>query len=220
MPRRRVLVLATERTEVPNLLGQERAELIGSRHEVTFASTPVGPRGKWENLNALLAEHPAAGHDWLLLLDDDVRLPPGFLDAFVFLAERFGLAIAQPAHRRFSHAAWPITRRRLGSVVRETAFVEQGPVVALHARTFETLLPFPPLRAGWGIDAHWSALAATAGWPIGVVDATAVGHTLRPIAASYDTGAAVREARAFLAGRPYVRANEARRTLVTHRDWS
>jgi hypothetical protein len=157
--------------------------------------------------------------DWLVVLDDDVGLPHGFLDAFIFLAERFDLAIAQPAHRRYSHAAWDVTRRRRRSVVRETAFVEIGPVVAFHARTFSTLLPFPPLRTGWGLDAHWSALAAERGWRIGVVDATAVEHVLRPVAASYDATDAIEEARAFLDGRPYIRSGEAGRTLVTHRHW-
>ena len=91
-----------------------------SRHEVRFASTEAGKRGQFENLNALLAEHPPEGHDWLLVLDDDVALPRGFLDTFLFLAERFELRLAQPAHRHRSHAAWEVTRRRPAAVVRET----------------------------------------------------------------------------------------------------
>ena len=69
-------------------------------------------------------------YDWLLVVDDDVVLPRGFLDEFVFLAERFDLSLAQPAHRHRSHAAWEVTRRRPFSVVRETGFVEIGPVTA------------------------------------------------------------------------------------------
>jgi hypothetical protein len=218
-PHRRVLVLAIERTDVPNLLDAAQRELERSHHEVTVARVEAGTRGKFENLNALLAGQQAGRHDWLIALDDDVALPKRFLDEFVFLAERFDLAIAQPAHRRYSHAAWAVTRRRLRSVVRETAFVEIGPVVGFQARTFETLLPFPPLRAGWGLDAHWSAVAAERGWKIGVIDATAVEHALRPVAAGYDPTAALAEARRFLADRPYVRATEARRTLTTHRRW-
>jgi hypothetical protein len=103
--------------------------------------------------------------------------------------------------------------------VRETAFVEIGPVFALRSTTFETLLPFPPLRMGWGLDAHWSAVARERGWRLGVIDATPVGHDLRPIAGSYDRGAAIAEARDFLAGRPYVAAADAQRTLATHRSW-
>jgi len=218
-PRRRVLALAIERAGVPNVLGAARAELSRSRHSVTFATKFAGDRGKFENLNDLLSESPAAGHDWLLIVDDDVGLPRGFLDAFVFLAERFDLRLAQPAHARRSHAAWKVTRRRQGSVARETNFVEIGPVVGLQAATFDALLPFPPLKAGWGLDAHWSALARERGWRLGVIDATPIHHGLRRIAASYDRQAAIDEARTFLSGRPYVTASEAQQTLVTHREW-
>lgn len=218
-PRRRVLVLGIERTDVPGLMPEIRAELGRSRHDVELATTDVGGRGKFENLGALLAAHPPHGRDWLLVVDDDVALPHGFLDAFLFLAERFDLRIAQPAHRRRSHAAYAVTRRRGGSVVRETGFVEIGPVCAFHASTFDTLLPFPPLRAGWGLDAHWAALAREQGWRIGVVDALPVRHVMRPIADSYRREDAVAEARAFLAERPYVSAAEGQRTLAAHARW-
>jgi hypothetical protein len=218
-PRRRVLVLGIERTDVPNLLAAARTELLRSHHAVEFASKVTGNRGKFENLEELLDDHPAAGHDWLVVVDDDVALPAGFLDAFIFLAERFDLRMAQPAHRRRSHAAWDVTRRRPASVVRETAFVEIGPVFALHASTFGVLLPFPPLRVGWGLDSHWSAVAREHAWKQGVIDATPVRHGLRLIASSYDRSGAVQEARAFLVDRPYTNAADAQRTLVTHRSW-
>jgi hypothetical protein len=214
-----VLALGIERPEAPNLLATARAELMRSRHEVRFAGCVTGERGKFENLNSLLRANPPEGHDWLLVVDDDVGLPRGFLDAFIFLAERFQLRLAQPAHCRRSHAAWAVTRRQLASVVRETAFVEIGPVTAFHAVAFGALTPFPPLRYGWGLDVHWSALAREHGWRIGIVDATPILHGVREIASSYDRTAAVDEARRFLAGRPYVKAVEAQRTLVTHRSW-
>ena len=218
-PRRRVLALALARTDVPNVLGAARAELERSRHELSFHARDVGDAGKFQNLDALLVDHPAAGHDWLLVIDDDVVLPRGFLDTFVFLAERFGLALAQPAHRWRSHAAWAVTRRRPGVVVHETAFVEIGPVCALSAVTFDALLPFPPLRYGWGLDAHWSAVAHRHGWRLGVVDATPVRHGLRRIASSYSRDAAIAEGREFLSTRPYTPADRARRALHSHESW-
>ncbi len=218
-PRRRVLALGVERTDVPNVLAQAKAELERSHHDVEFVAKAVGDRGKFENLNDLLQDHPAAGHDWLLVVDDDVVLPHGFLDLFVFLAERFDFALAQPAHRRRSHAAWAVTRRQPGVVARETQFVEIGPVCALRAVTFDELLPFPPLRFGWGLDAHWSATAQARGWRLGVIDATPVRHGLRRIASSYPREAAMTEAREFLAQRPYTRSVEAQQTLASHRRW-
>jgi hypothetical protein len=219
-PRRSVLALGVERVGEPNLLSGARRELLDSRHDVRFDSTAVGDLGKFQNLNQLLVTNPPSGHDWLLAIDDDVVLPRGFLDVFIFLIERFGLRLAQPAHRARSHAAWEITRRRTRSLVRETAYVEIGPVVAFHRSTFDVLLPFPELRAGWGLDAHWAAIAQQHRWPLGIVDATPIRHGLRRIAAAYDRSEAIAEGQRFLQGRPYIKASESQRTLVTHRTWT
>jgi|HubBroStandDraft_3_1064219.scaffolds.fasta_scaffold49445_2 GT2 family glycosyltransferase len=228
-PLRRVLVLGIERPEHRQLAAAAHAELLRSRHDVELHTAPPGARGKFENLNLLLhapdggtgvgGGTPIDGHDWLLVVDDDVQLPRGFLDRFLFLCERFSLSLAQPAHRLNSHAAWPVTRRRAGSVVRETSFVEIGPVTAFASVTFPVLLPFPDLRMGWGLDVHWAALARERRWRCGVIDAVAVGHRAAPAAAGYARGDALAEARAFLAERPYLSAREADRTLTTHRRW-
>jgi GT2 family glycosyltransferase len=218
-PRRAVLVLGVQRAERHELSRRIRAELLSSRHDVALYTRPPRGRGKFENLNGLLAEHPADDRDWLLVVDDDVELPRGFLDRFLFLCERFSLQLAQPAHCLDSHAAWPLTRRQPGSVVRETRFVEIGPVTAFARATFPVLLPFPELRMGWGLDAHWAALAAEHGWRCGVVDALPIHHRAAPAADAYSRELAVAEARAFLAKRPYLSASEAQRTLTTHRRW-
>jgi GT2 family glycosyltransferase len=213
--RRRVHVVAVVRDDAENAWGAARAELERSRHDVAIdAGPPAG--GKFETLNAMLAADPPGDADWLLLIDDDVDLPADFLDAFLHAAESAGLRIAQPAHRLYSHAAWDVTRRHALSTVRETTFVEIGPVTAFHRDTLATLLPFPPLRMGWGLDAHWSALARERGWPIGVVDATPIEHSLRPAGDAYPREQAIAEGRAFLDGRPYVRRDEVR-TVATRR---
>ena len=144
------------------------------------------------------AADPAAVPDWLLVIDDDVALPGGFLDRFVFLAERFDLRLAQPAHRHRSHAAWPVTRRR-PDLARWTRFVEIGPVTAFRRDTFDVLLPFPPLRMGWGLDSHWGAVARDRGWAVGIVDATPIRHGLRRTGSGYAHADAVAEARTYSA---------------------
>jgi hypothetical protein len=110
-----------------------------------------------------------------------------------------------------------LTRRQWGSVVRETAFVEIGPVTALHRDTFEALLPFPAVGMGWGLDAHWSWLAREHEWPIGIVDLFPIAHLVAPAAAGYAREAAVAQARAFLADHPYLPVRESQRTLAVHR---
>jgi GT2 family glycosyltransferase len=236
-PRQKVLVLGVERPEHRALAQGIRDELLRSRHDVELRIGPPGELGKFENLNRLLAGvggspagetsadgisaggSPTPKHDWLLVIDDDVELPRGFLDRMLFLCERFSLDLAQPAHRLNSHAAWAVTRRRPGSLVRETPFVEIGPVTAFARSTFSTLLPFPALRMGWGLDLHWAALAREQGWRCGVIDALPIGHTAAPSGDAYSREAAVTEARAFLSEHPYLRADEAQHTLATHRRW-
>ena len=215
--RRRVLVLGVAREANARTAAAARRELNRSHHDVEVHLEPPRPgAGKWANLNALLDAHPPAGFDWLLLVDDDVRLPRGFLGTFLLCAERFGLELAQPAHAFASHAAWEVTRRRPGLLARTGRFVEIGPVTAIHRDAFVALLPFPDLAMGWGLDAHWSAVAADRGWAIGIVDATPVRH-LRPVAGDYPRDAAMAEAEAFLDGRAYVTREQASETLVEHR---
>jgi GT2 family glycosyltransferase len=205
-PRRRVLVIGVERPG--RLMDRAHAELHRTRHDVTMRTVAMGGAGRFEHLNDLLRDAPPAGFDWLLVIDDDVVLPRGFLDRFLYCAEDVGLLLAQPAHRLQSHAAWPVTRRRRGSAVRASRFAEIGPVTAFAAATFDALLPFPALRMGWGLDARWGAIAREHGWPVGIVDATPILHTT-PVGGGYDRADAVAEAQAFLDGRAYVTRAEA-----------
>jgi GT2 family glycosyltransferase len=211
----RVLVVAVVRPQQTAVWAAMRAELERSRHQVVIRETAGAPgAGKFQNLNALLGDEvPDA--DWLIVCDDDVVLPPHFLDRFLTAAQRANLKLAQPAHRLHSHTGWRVTRRKLGATVRETNFVEIGPLTAFRRETFGVLVPFPDVKMGWGLDVHWSALAAQHGWPIGVVDATPILH-LNPAAESYPRAEAIAEAEAFLDGRPYVKRQEIR-TLGTHR---
>ncbi len=227
-PLRRVLVLGVERPEHRALARAMRAELLRSRHDVHVCTRPPLARGKFENLNLLLrAREGGIGeggnsiddYHWLLVVDDDVALPSGFLDRFLFLCERFSFVLAQPAHRLGSHAAWPVTRRHWRSVARETRFVEIGPVTAFARATFPVLPPFPELRMGWGLDMHWAALARQHRWRCGVIDALPIRHSAAPIAAAYPREDAIAEARSFLAQRPYLSARQAALTLATHRHW-
>ena len=215
-PRRRVLAVAIESPTGPSLLAAARAELLRSRHDVNLLSAPAGVAGKFQNLNGLLAGRDLASYDWIVVLDDDITLPRAFLDDFLCAAEAAGLQLAQPAHRRRSHAAWDVTRRRARSTVRITSFVEIGPLTAFSRVAAAELLPFPDLRMGWGLDARWAQIARERGWPVGIVDATPIEHLIRATASTYPRAAALAEAQAFLAGKPYVTRDDVR-TLRTIR---
>jgi hypothetical protein len=220
----RMALGSTGRTE-PRLREQTLAEELGG--------------GKFENLNRLLAASgalPAApgdpagpeggrstDHDpaglphWTLVVDDDVRLPRAFLDRFVAVCEAFDLDLAQPAQTLRSHSAWKVTRRRPASLVRETRFVEIGPVTAFGSRAAAELFPFPELRYGWGLDLHWAALAGRRGWRLGVVDALPVRHESALVGATYSRADAEQEAARFLADRPYLPSVRTGEVLAVHR---
>jgi GT2 family glycosyltransferase len=217
LPRRRVHVVGVARAEHTRVVARLERELARSRHEVALHLVAPAPgAGKWANVNAALAAAPPDRADWLLVVDDDVVLPRGFLDAFLAIAEGCGLRLVQPAHAFASHAAWDVTRRRPGVLARRTRFVEIGPVTALDGEAAAVLLPFPAVQMGWGLDVHWAAVAEARGWPIGVVDATPVRH-LRPVASDYPRDAAIAEAEAFLDGRAYVPRDAAQQTLAEYR---
>jgi hypothetical protein len=231
-PALEVLVLAVYRPG--SLLPAALPRLRSSVHRVTFAlgSTAAAADaalaeatvltglggGKFENLNRLLAASPPEQTaDWTLVVDDDVALPPAFLDRFLGVSEAFALDLAQPAQTLLSHSAWKVTRRRPAALARETRFVEIGPVTAFGRRPAEELLPFPSLRFGWGLDLHWAALAAERGWRLGVVDAVPVRHEARTVAAGYPRREAEQEAARFLSDRPYLPSARAGDTLAVHR---
>jgi hypothetical protein len=228
---RRILVLSVYRPG--SLLARAAPRLNSDRHNVTFALGATGALdpalatgtalsdltgGKFENLNRLLAvAGPLDAFDWLIVCDDDVELAPRFLDRALALCERLRLDLAQPAQTMRSHAAWRVTRRRPFSLARRTDYVEIGPVTIFSRRAAAELTPFPELRFGWGLDNHWGALARERGWQLGILDSLPVRHETQKVATTYTHAEAIDEARRFLAGRPYVTAAEAQRTLETIR---
>jgi hypothetical protein len=213
VPERRVLAVAVVREDLPGPWPESRAELERTRHRLELRTSGAGDRGKFANLGALMTD--ADLFDWTLAIDDDVTLPAGFLDGLLAVAEGLELQLAQPAHRRASHAAWPVTRRIRGAVARRTRFVEIGPVTLFSRDALAALLPFPALRWGWGLDAHWAAVAEERRWPVGIVDALPIGHLQRPAGATYSKDAAIAEAGAFLEGRSWLPRARLNETLAT-----
>lgn len=227
-PVRDVLVLGVYGDDASDLSAAV-AELRHSRHRVTVALGAMGepdPRlaaitvaeglggGKFANLNAILTrvrERP----EWTLIVDDDVALPPAFLDRMVGAAEALLLDLAQPAQTWASNAPWPVTRRRAG-IARSTRFVEIGPVCLLRRPVLEALTPFSEQGMGWGLCLHWAALAADRGWRLGIVDALPVRHERRPTASAYSEREALAAAREFLATNEHIDREAAAEVLERH----
>ncbi len=230
-----VAVLGLYAAEQAEMTARAVAELRRSARSVTFAlgaldepdpslaevtaASGLRGRGKFENLNALLERASGREADWIVVVDDDVELPSRFLDRMLFCAERFGFDLAQPAVTHTSHSAWPVCRRERGIVARRTRLVEIGPVTAFRHTVVPELLPFPPLRMGWGLDLHWGGLALERGWRLGIVDAAAIRHEARITASTYDRDEAVAELRSFLASRAHIDRVRAGEVVERHRSW-
>lgn len=196
----RVLIVGIEVTgRVADIHRVVESLVKDSRHEVSVSIVPMGDKGKFANIDdaIALASSGLDRFDWLVVADDDILFKPRFLDTFIALASAADLSIAQPAHAYESYTTYQITRRRLGSLVRRTRFVEIGPLTLVKKEAFSELIPFPASRWCYGIDVLWSEIARRNEFKMGIVDGTPVRH-LRPVAASYSMDEAAAEGRDLL----------------------
>jgi hypothetical protein len=228
-PRREVLVLSIYGRDATQLVAALRP-IRESVHNVRVVLGSMGPAaseladetaltelrgGKFANLNRVAETAGPLAADWVLILDDDVDIDRHFLDRMLVVAERFRLALAQPALSRASFGWWSVNRRH-PDLIRETRFVEIGPAVLMSREAFKALTPFPDEGMGWGLCLHWAALAVREGWRLGVVDAVPVRHESRRTAAAVDVTAARAAAERLLAEREHVTYAEAETVLARH----
>jgi hypothetical protein len=170
----------------------------------------AAPAPKFTLINRLLRAADLESVEHVIVTDDDITLPPGFLDRYLELVERHGFALAQPARTHDSYVDHGFVERLDGLVARRTRYVETGPLFSIQRAAFPLLLPFdetPPM--GWGLDFTWPVALERAGLRLGVVDATPVSHSLRKPAAYYDHRASLEGMAAYLASREHLGRAEA-----------
>ena len=231
-----VLVLGVYMRNKPNLAPKIAADLACSRHQVTQAWAALGdgengfaemqkltvmaltePVSKFVLLNRMLRMHDLSRFTHVLVTDDDIELPPRFLDTFVGLQVRYGFALAQPARSQQSNVDHLVTLESHARMARQTRFVEIGPLFSIAAAAFPVVLPFDEsFYMGWGLDHVWPVLLQRAQLTLGVVDVAAVHHRFRPVASTY-SGANAREHMAsLLAQRDCIAPRDMQVPLRTH----
>jgi hypothetical protein len=171
------------------------------------------PTNKFEILNRLLQNVDINSYDFLVISDDDIGLPAGFLDCYIALQENLGFVLAQPARAIHSLYDHKFTLRRPWLVARRTQFVEIGPIFSISKSALKLLTPFdvrPPM--GWGLDLIWPHILS--GIPMGIIDAISVDHSYRPQGITYDRNESIDEMNRILACTPHVPINIAQRTLT------
>jgi hypothetical protein len=168
------------------------------------------PATKFELVNCLLADVSLADYDHLIVTDDDISLPPGFVDDYLAVVARRDFALAQPARTHDSYIDHPFVEQVVELEARRTRFVEIGPLCSLDRRAAALLTPFDEAAyMGWGLDFVWPALLEQAGLRLGIVDATPVAHRIRKSVTHYGLDHATAEMERFLAARPHVTRSEA-----------
>jgi hypothetical protein len=186
-----------------------RATSDGRLQEVTVSrSERLVP--KFTLLNQAIANLRLEDYEYVLICDDDILLPSGFLDSYMQIVSDYDLAVCQPARTHDSYIDHPFVERLDGLIARRTRFVEIGPFVSLRKDAAALLLPFDELSPmGWGYDLMWPSLLEGAGLRMGIVDAVAVAHSLRKPTAQYDYDTANGQMSQFLARRQHLSRDEA-----------
>ena len=157
--------LGVERPDVPGLMAQARAELRA--HAATTSRSTSRPRrapGKFENLNALLARaRPGDVSTGCSSSTTTSRCRAASWTRFLHAPSAPGCALAQPAHRLHSHAAWAVTRRRAGSTRARDELRRDRPGHRVPPRRRSPRC-CRSRRCGWAGDwtSHWGAVAARA----------------------------------------------------------
>jgi hypothetical protein len=167
------------------------------------------PRPKFQLLNEILGPIVLAPYDYLLVCDDDVRLPAEFLDRYLEQVVRHDLALAQPARTHDSPSLNSFVEQMDGVDARLTRFVEAGPLFSIRRDVFGLLLPFDDGSPfGWGYDLMWPVAIQAAGLRMGIVDATPIAQPARR-AAGLHAPPDPRAVKTFLDRHPHISRAEA-----------
>jgi hypothetical protein len=173
-------------------------------------SAVESPTPKFALLNQLLGKLDLDRYAFVLVCDDDIGLPPGFVDRYLELVVAHRFALAQAARSHGSDIGHFFVEELDGLSARWTRFVEIGPVFSMRRDAARLLLPFDEASPmGWGYDFIWPVIIERAGLRMGIVDAVPVDHNLREHGAAYDYDGARKTMAEFLATRPHLSRHEA-----------
>jgi hypothetical protein len=113
---------------------------------------------------------------YILIIDDDLYLPPGRISHFFTLCEQHSTYLSQPALRWLTHTTLNIFVRNPVCLLRRVSFVEVMAPCFSNAALAELLHTFGMTKSTWGTDVAWGALLQGK-QPIHVVDAVTLRHT-------------------------------------------
>lgn len=121
----------------------------------------VGPGSRCELLNRLWLG--ASEADWVVVMDDDVRLLRSWtVTSFIGAMALLGADFAQPAHVQDSTHGHEFNVRRPLVPARRVPTVEVGPLFVVRGRWIHHVVPFPDDGGmGYYLEWEWSDWAST-----------------------------------------------------------
>lgn len=141
---------------------------------------PGGPEGAMGELVRNTQQTPDGSTEWVVVLNNDVLLPEGWLQALLGAAERHGLDVVCPAMRErdqnYDFASYAREfMAKLGGVVRHGG--AHGVCFAVRRAVFEKIGGFDEaFRIGQFEDADFFRRAKLAGFRTGIVGACFIHH--------------------------------------------
>jgi len=187
-------------------IGPVSTDPLVARHTLASIETPTP---KFTLLNRHVRPEELEAHDYFMVCDDDVFLPPDFVDRFIGWQQHCGFALAQPARTWNSFTDHSFVRRRWLRA-RRTRFVEIGPVFCAARPMAKLMFPFDlSSPMGWGYDLVWPVLAERNAMTLGIVDDVAIEHSIRPRGALYKASAEIESMRRLLHANEHLSAREA-----------
>jgi len=162
-----------------------------------------------ELINSLLKRAASKNYDYIIIVDDDIRLPRDFVDQFLFRQELYDFSLAQPARTPDSIISHAITIQKKTVLARETLFVEIGPLVSIRKDAQNLILPLDTgSEMGWGLDYVWPYIVSKSNQKMGVIDVVPIAHTLRGTGNSYDSAEAEAQMEKYLSERPHLSVSD------------
>ena len=144
--------------------------------ELADLTVGSGPGGRFDNLNLLYEARPVAEGSWLAVADDDVAFVRGDVIELIQMMRKAGLNLAQPGQSLLGWWTVCASLSRPFSIVRDTNFVEVGPLFVADPQFAKEILPFPRNTGmGWGVEADWYRIKLNR-YRIGVIDACRLLH--------------------------------------------
>lgn len=161
-----------------------------TRPDVAQWTRGVGRLSKAQIWNALIPCCRAA--DLVLLTDDDIEFPSGFLNRYVDLIGRFGVDVSSPALTEDSSYTLVESIARDGLSARLVTWVDQM-ICAVSARAVREIFPLPDWLgpASWGVEYFFADALVRNGWTCAIFDELRVKHTFRPVGTTYSQVSAV-----------------------------